>query len=145
MKFTRDITKFVAATGIAALTVTRHLGFTAYGLVVSLSPVDTGRFRGNNNISLNTIDSSTTNSAPTKSQGTKVGQVPTSGEDTYASGVLGKLKFGDTIIISNNLPYARKLESGKGSRQAPNGVYGPAFDQLRSSLDEALRSGTLSR
>ncbi len=80
--------------------------------VVLKSPVDTGRFRGNWNVSVEKVDFSTDLEKKDKS-----------GQATINAGeeVIGQSKPYDVIYISNNLPYANRLENG-WSDQAPNGM-----------------------
>lgn len=77
--------------------------------VVSASPVDTGAFRANHRVSVNSEDNS-------------VGEANN-------SGAIKSAKFGDVIYIQNNLPYAERLENG-WSGQAPVGVYGVTFSAV---------------
>lgn len=84
--------------------------------VVLRSPVDTGRFRGNNIVSIG---------APVYAQTDKV---DTSGGATISAGVaeLSGLEPFTVVYIQNNLPYAERLENGH-SKQAPSGIYELAF------------------
>jgi len=79
--------------------------------VVRLSPVDTGLFRGNWQIGINSMPSGT------------VATVDKGGGSTIAAGEseLKRAKAGDAVHIVNNLPYAQRLEYG-WSQQAPNGM-----------------------
>ena len=71
------------------------------------SPVDTGRFRGNWVVGL-------------KKRNTSYTSGPVSGVPNLSAGQseLKKHKNGDSIFISNNLPYAKRLNDG-WSQQAP--------------------------
>ncbi|MDH0749522.1 HK97 gp10 family phage protein [Pseudomonas sp. GD03842] len=84
--------------------------------VVLRSPVDTGRFRGNNIVSIG---------APVYAQ---TGKVDPTGAATISDGVseLSGLEPFTVVYIQNNLPYAERLENGH-SKQAPSGIYGLAF------------------
>ncbi|MCS3467087.1 hypothetical protein M2401_000808 [Pseudomonas sp. JUb42] len=91
----------------------RNIATAMLGEVVLRSPVDTGRFRRNNVISIGSPVFST------------LLDVDKDGAETKAIGqtVLSTLSPYTVIYIQNNLPYAEKLENGY-SKQAPTGVYG---------------------
>ncbi len=84
--------------------------------VVQRSPVDTGRFRGNNIVS---------NGYPDHGQSLETDK---SGSSTIQRGaaVIAQGKPYSVIYIQNNLPYAEALELGH-SEQAAAGIYGVSF------------------
>ena len=92
--------------------------------IVIRSPVDTGRFRGNNQVSIKAASSSYEYSKKDKT-----------GSNTLGDGAVGIPKAGawDAIYIQNNLPYGDKLEDGF-SPQAPGGVYKLAFEAAKRKL-----------
>lgn len=80
------------------------------------APVDTGRFRNNNMVSLMTPDYTSTSEVD-----------PTGGIALQRGiGVISKAANYGIIYIQNNLAYAESLENGH-SQQAPSGVYANAF------------------
>lgn len=91
----------------------RAIATAMHGEVVSRSPVDTGRFRRNNIISIGAPVFSTTQ------------EVDKDGAETKADGIaaLSSLTPYTVVYIQNNLPYAERLENGH-SGQAPAGIYG---------------------
>lgn len=125
-KFRADFANAIKKAGMNANKVVRGVALQMMNEVDLRSPVDEGRFRGNNNLALNRVDSKT-DYPDEKSQG----GAPVS----RALARLKDFKMGDTIIISNSLPYARVIEYGEYpgdgekttggySNQAPAGVYG---------------------
>lgn len=80
-------------------------------LVIQDTPVQTGRARANWQAGLN--------QAPTG----VLDEVDPSGATALArvEKVLARMKSGDTLVLANNLDYAKELEDGS-SRQAPNGM-----------------------
>lgn len=56
------------------------------------------------------------------------------------NGELAKFKIGETLFMTNSLPYATPLEYGHSS-QAPNGIYRPAVRRLIKFLNTELKSG----
>jgi len=138
MGFAQDVTTFAQKTGLNTSLVMRKAGLDAYAGVLKRSPVRTGRFRASNRISLNVPDLSV---APETS--TIVGNAPFAGgpQLNQAVSILGPADGGDTIFITNALPYAKKLEDG-GSAQTnrqPDGIYGATIQELRASFAQVLR------
>ena len=84
--------------------------------IVQRSPVDTGRFRANNQVSIGSAEFSTTE-ATDKSGSMTIQQ---------GSAVIAQGKPFSVIYIQNNLPYAERLENGH-SQQAPTGIYANSF------------------
>ena len=84
--------------------------------IVLRSPVDTGRFRGNNIVSVG---------APVYAS-TEI--VDKSGGETVQRGlsVMSGLEPYTQVFVQNNLPYAEPLEKGH-SKQAPAGIYEVSF------------------
>lgn len=84
--------------------------------IVLRSPVDTGRFRGNNVVTVGN---------PVLI-GTEI--VDKAGSDTITNGLraMTGLEPYTVVYIQNNLVYAEKLENGS-SKQAPAGIYGVSF------------------
>ena len=85
--------------------------------IVLRSPVDTGRFRGNNIVSVGApVYTSSPNVDPTGSETIQQGLRVTTGLEPYTQ-----------VFIQNNLPYAVPLEDGH-SQQAPAGIYAVSFN-----------------
>lgn len=87
----------------------RGTALIVFGEIVKNTPVDTGRARANWHIDINNVDVSLVE--------------PDHMEDTS---VVARYKMGDTIFISNNLPYIRPLDEGH-SKQAPAGFVDAAI------------------
>lgn len=94
----------------------RFISLQILNEVVYRSPVDTGRFRANNQVSVGSPDYGVTE-ATDKSGGSTLQQ---------GSAVIARGKAFDVIYIQNNLPYAVPLENGH-SKQAPSGIYAVSF------------------
>lgn len=113
---------------IAAEEVKAMAELIYFGVMVN-SPVDSGKFRANWNVSLNIPDYSTSDAT-----------MPDLGKVARLNP-----KDGDTIFIGNGLPYYPVLEYGlypgtgpktiNGfSRQAPDGVLRPTLNELLGAL-----------
>lgn len=81
--------------------------------IVRKSPVDTGRFRANWQVSKN-VPRTTELNLTKENQGVTISRGQRT-IDTF------DIKNDSMIIIQNNLPYANRLENG-WSKQAPNGM-----------------------
>jgi hypothetical protein len=109
--FSLGLDAFIAKAKANADTVVRQASLSVLSSVVKRSPVDTGRFRGN---------WQTTIDAPASGD---VSLLDKSGAASISAGVgaLTNVKAGETVWIVNNLPYAQRLENGY-SDQAPAGM-----------------------
>lgn len=139
--FAADISAFCKETKLSGATVMRKLGLEAYRGILLRSPVDTGRFRASHRISLNRID---TTVEPERTLGAKftIGAEPGGSELAQALSTLGSCTWGDTIHITNNLPYAKKLEDGhsKQNNHQVDGIYGATFAELSANLQRAIEA-----
>lgn len=98
----------------------QKIALEAFSRVVLMSPVDTGRFRGNWQVAIGNLPHGTIDL-----------------NDPSGSAALGaiqseiaKLNAGQTIYLINNLPYARRLEYG-WSKQAPAGMVRVTVQQFQ--------------
>ena len=92
-----------------------------------------GRFRGAWQMAIGSPSSGT-------------GAIDADGSATTAAhaGVVGAAKAGDVIYLTNNLPYAKRIEQG-WSRQAPVGLVALTVVEFNTLLDDAVngvRAGT---
>lgn len=129
-----DLSKILDKAKDNASQVARAIALELETRVVLKSPVDSGRLRGNWNVGINSID---TAEKPADKTG--------SSSNTRAISSLSKFKLGDTIWITNNLPYVQKLEFGlygNGAKtingysmQAPHGFIRITFKEVQSAFD----------
>jgi len=102
----------------------QKLGIEALGGIVRMTPVDTGRARGNWQVAIN---HSITN---------EVNRLDANGGSTITQGVnvirgqLPSKAVGQAIHITNNVPYIEELESGTQSSQAPRGMVAVTLARL---------------
>lgn len=129
-QFNRDLKKFAASTGEAVDTVMRGVTLDLYGRVIDNTPVDSGRLKGNWQLS-------------TGSPATAVlDRIYTAGQEAREAGNLSPMKA-PRYFMSNNLPYAEVVEfglfpdgpmtTGGYSRKAPHGM-------VRIVMEEAERA-----
>ncbi|GLX91848.1 hypothetical protein Pfra02_44160 [Pseudomonas fragi] len=85
--------------------------------IVLRSPVDTGRFRNNNIVSIvNPVYASTVETDASGAGTISRGAAAMSGLEPYT-----------TVFIQNNLPYAQRLEDGHSKQAPPGGIYAASF------------------
>ena len=85
--------------------------------IVLRSPVDTGRFRNNNIVSIVSPVYASTVETDASGAGTiSRGAAAMSGLEPYT-----------TAFIQNNLPYAQRLEDGHSKQAPPGGIYAASF------------------
>jgi hypothetical protein len=125
--FSLQIAEFVKKVKAREDLVVRKLGLDILSSVVRMSPVDTGRFRGNWQVGLN---------APVAGQ---LARLDKSGAVTIAAGnqILSHASAGGVIYLNNNLPYAQRLEYG-WSKQAPSGMVRITAARFQTMLDKAV-------
>jgi hypothetical protein len=120
--FAANLTEFIQRTNVKAGVVLRKLAFDAYRGVAMKTPVDTGRARANWRVGINVVDTTT------RPEPERPGTL-----DTVQQDKINQAKWGDSIAITNNVPYIGKLEGGY-SRQAPNGMLAVTFEELKANL-----------
>lgn len=110
-QFRRDFARLLQKAGEKADLVVRKTALDLQSSMIEMSPVDTGRFKGNWQCGVGSVNTAT--DAPEDTSGAAaIGRTQT---------VLEGWKPGQTITLSNSLPYARRLEYG-WSKQAPGGM-----------------------
>ena len=107
----------------------RKIALDVFTEVILMSPVDTGRFRGNWQVAIGNIPTGTV-------------QI----DDKAGTATLGKvqaealqLKAGQAIFLVNNLPYAQELEYGH-SKQAPGGMVRLTVQRYQPIVDAVARA-----
>lgn len=124
-KFTLDIQAFVAKAKKNPETVMRSVSLKLFSAIIKASPVDTGRFRGN---------WQTTGVTP--ATGLIAGVDPTGNKAVNSAATFITNAPGwDTFTLTNNLPYAERLEYG-WSKQAPVGFVRVNIARFNSLLAE---------
>lgn len=117
---------FADKAGKNAELVVKKVGIDMLSKIILRSPVDTGRFRANWQVGL-------------KEVGYTVKTEDPSGQATISAGAskIAGFKLGDSIWISNALPYGPRLENGY-STQAPAGMVKLTVAEYESLIRRAL-------
>lgn len=127
--FELQLAEFAAQAKDAIDASLREIIIELGGSLIRMSPVDTGRFRGNWQFSI------------TAPAGGTLDTVDPTGAETTARLVGDSIEFraGTTGFIVNNLPYAIPLEYGH-SDQAPGGMVRITQARFQQIVLEAIRN-----
>lgn len=133
LEFHQSIEKWIAQAENNLDEIIKTMLKRVYHDLVTISPVDTGRFRANWQITANHIPFHSLN------------EYDKAGSETISAGyrVIDSMKFTrggaiTSVHFSNMLIYANFLEYGY-SKQAPAGVLGIVAVRLRSYMADAIR------
>lgn len=122
--FALDLSKQIEAAKDNAELVAKKIIIELFNRVIQKSPVDTGRFRANWNCSIGSPDLSTSQAIDPS------GSVASSrATATVVSYTLNE----QSVFLTNNLPYAERLENG-WSKQAPNGMVRLSVMEVQNSV-----------
>ena len=143
-QFNVNLDKILKKAGDNASAIARKVALELYTKVVQKSPVDSGRLRGNWNVGLNGVDNT-----EYPIDASALGSLPSGSGLTRSASALSSFKIGDTIFITNNMPYVYKLEYGLYndgpktvggySRQAPQGFVRITYKEVVSDLENISR------
>lgn len=115
--FEQQMEKIIKDREKKALNIFRAVALQLFDRVIRRTPVDTGRARANWNAAIDNPDESVTDST-----------LPPQPAPTVFSADLG-----DTLYLTNNLPYISALEYGY-SKQAPQGMVRVTVSELQQAL-----------
>ena len=130
MSFSNDLKKISKEIKKDLDSFYRSIALSAGNSLIMLSPVDTGRFRANWNFEIGADNNSTSTNM-----------------DKTGTLALGRLrakvrvsKMGDVLYMSNNLPYAYRLETGwSAQRPAEQGIVKETARLFDDFIDAAIK------
>lgn len=125
MSFALDVSKFVEKAKKNPEKVIRQVSIKLFSAVIKASPVDTGRFR------MNWMASGSTPADGATDATDKSGTTAISNATSF---VLNATDW-STFTLTNNLPYAQRLEYG-WSKQAPQGFVRVNVSRFQQLLNE---------
>lgn len=131
-KFKGDIDAWIKAAESTVEEAVEIFVRDVHTALVMRSPVDTGRFRGNWQITFNSIPNHAINRMD------KGGSTVISEEQAKTYGMFKRGGAITSVHFSNMLIYANALEYGH-SQQAPEGVVGLVAMRLRSYMANAIK------
>lgn len=125
MSFALDVSKFVEKAKKNPEKVMRQVSIKLFSAIIKASPVDTGRFR------MNWMASGGTPAAVTTDATDKSGNIAIGN----ATGFVLKAADWKEFTLTNNLPYAQRLEYG-WSQQAPQGFVRVNVGRFQNLIDQ---------
>jgi hypothetical protein len=125
-KWSVPLEKLAKKANVSMDVIVRKSTFDIFSRVVRASPVDTGRFKSNWNVSFGAPDRSTTASTATMRSEGEIRKALT-------------LPVGGVVYLTNSLPYAVRLEYGYSKTQAPQGMVRIAAREWVAKVREAAR------
>ncbi len=105
--------------------VQKKLAFQILEGIVNMTPVDTGRARGNWQVTIGAPSAAVDENRFDKAGG---------GTISAGAAVISSLTDLGAIYITNNLPYILPLERGHSQRQAPSGMVQVTLDRVSAQL-----------
>lgn len=131
MSFTEELQQFAIDSIGSAEEFIRKSALEIYVGVTVASPVDTGRFKGNWNVSIGAKNYSINQNAKSSPYGSGA-------TDIAAVNAQVRVFKGDgSIFISNGLPYSARLETGY-SKQAPVGMVDVTLIDYKARLAKQI-------
>ena len=131
MTFAADLAKYRAEALAEAERKTRAVALQVFGAVMEATPVDEGRLRGNWMVSIDTPSNATTD----EDEDLRFKQPITQKEKFKVNNEIEKFRLGDSIHLTNNMPYARRIEyEGQPHWQAPAGMLRVTVAQAKAGL-----------
>ena len=127
--FALDLSKFAKLTENKMELVVKKAFIGLSSDIIKDTPVAEGRLRANWQVGINKFDESTTEDID-KSGSTTIARV---------EGDSNRFKLGDTITLSNNLPYAHRIEFEGWSKKAPAGMVRINVIRWQQHLDTQAR------
>jgi len=125
MSFTLDVSKFVEKAKKNPEKVMRQVSIKLFSAIIKASPVDTGRFR------MNWMASGGTPAAGTTDATDKSGNIAIGNATSFVLKAANWHEF----TLTNNLPYAQRLEYG-WSKQAPQGMVRTNVSRFQQLINE---------
>lgn len=125
MSFALDVSKFVEKAKKNPEKVMRQVSIKLFSAIIKASPVDTGRFR------MNWTASGGTPATGTTAATDKSGNIATGNATSFVLKATNWREF----TLTNNLPYAQRLEYG-WSQQAPQGFVRVNVSRFQQLINE---------
>ena len=123
--FSLQLDAFAAKVKVAPSKVVKRVAFDLFGRIVKRTPVDTGRARASWTIALNHADR--TVQPPGRYNAPKIGFLD--------------VKPGDSVVISNNLPYITALEDGHSQQSPPHAMVGLSIEEIKQKMATLMAAG----
>ncbi|MBB1599481.1 HK97 gp10 family phage protein [Variovorax sp. UMC13] len=132
--FSLQLAEFAKKAGDNASLVVQKVALDIFGRVVMRTPVDSGRARGNWQLTVGQAASGEV----ARDDKASYGSPPSSSLQSSAAGALASFQLGPSIFIVNNLPYINRLEYDGYSKQAPAGMVRVSVVEFQGLVAKAL-------
>lgn len=129
-KFAIDIARFAAKTGIALDRAVRMIVIEVGSSIIRMTPVDTGRLKGEWQFTIQPATSETSAIDKNK-EGTKTIAKFQGDSLVYKAGMVG--------YITNLMPYAIPIELGGSKKQAPAGMVRVTLERFQQIVNKAIQ------
>lgn len=127
MSFEADISAFAKRAGDSLDNTVRAITIELFSGVITSTPVDTGRARGN---------WQTTTETPASGE---VSRLDKTGTDAIAEVAERSGGVGSVTYLTNNLPYILKLEEGHSKQSPPYAMARGNFQRVQSIVESEAR------
>lgn len=128
MSFASQVRTFAVKSEKAVDATVRAITFALFREVVQRTPVDSGRLKGNWQVSIGTPATGTLTSVD-KNGGTTITKI-----------VAGMGGWGSVTYLTNNIPYAHRIEyDGWSHTKAPAGMVRVSLARINSIVSTAIR------
>ena len=128
--FSIDLARFGDNALNNAEKIVRKIALDLHGRIVARTPVDTGRAKANNQVSLGSLGTNVVERDEPTALGT-----PAPITESEAKAKARAYKLGQSIFIYNNVHYITLLEFAPfGSQQAPSGMFRISFMETMRQL-----------
>ena len=100
-------------------------------------PIASGRLAASMRLEINSVDRSRESADPDYKYPAGSGPRPLPPRTipnppiSRTAATLRRYRIGDTIYVSNTVPYIRRIETGRHSWQTPDGVFGPTVRNIQ--------------
>lgn len=129
MSFARGVASFAKRAEASTDNAVRAITFSLFREVVQRTPVDSGRLKGNWQVSQGSPAIGTTETTDP------------SGANTIAAIAGGIGGLGSVTFLANNLPYAQRIEyDGWSATKAPAGMVRVSFARIDNIVAQAARA-----
>jgi hypothetical protein len=134
MSFASELSNFTAKAESNTEQVFRASTISLFSRIISRTPVKSGRLKGNWQIDINQPATGDVSDSDT----TPINTLDGGSKRKVASGVM-RANLNDSIYMVNNLPYARRIENGNFSDQAPAGMVGVSVAEFNREVEKQAR------
>lgn len=126
-RFSIDINTWIRGVKDRGDIVVRKVSLDLFMRIVLRSPVDTGRFRGNWQLTIGAVPDNTIELNDATGQATI----------SKAMAASQNIRAGQSVFLTNNLPYGPRLENG-WSKQAPAGMVAITVSEFQGVVSSAV-------